>query len=89
MGTDPVSLYVGYSYTQGVPGAGVTAKPGMETNTAAVLEPAIEAMYKMRLHFGMLCTIITVIRTEAWYDERAAIPNDIQNNSPIFFGISE
>ncbi len=45
LATDSLSLYVGYSYTQGVPGAGGTAKLGMETNTASMLVPAIETLY--------------------------------------------
>ena len=43
--TDSVSLYVGYSYTQGVPGAGGTAKLATETNIASMLVPAIETLY--------------------------------------------
>ena len=38
--TDSVSLYVGYSYTYGVPGAGGTAQLSSETNAAAVILPA-------------------------------------------------
>ena len=44
--TDSISLYVGYSHTEGVPGTGGTAKLGMETNTASMLVPAIETLYR-------------------------------------------
>ena len=46
LATDSVSLYVGYSYTQGVPGAGGTAKLATETNLASMLVPAIETLYQ-------------------------------------------
>ena len=46
LATDSVSLYVGYSYTQGVPGAGGTAKLATETNLATMLVPAIETLYR-------------------------------------------
>ena len=46
LATDSVSLYVGYSHTEGVPGTGGTAKLGMETNTASMLLPAIETLYR-------------------------------------------
>ena len=45
LATDSVSLYVGYSYTQGIPGAGGTAKLATETNLASMLVPAIETLY--------------------------------------------
>lgn len=44
--TDCISLYIGYSYTQGVPGTGGTANLGAETNTANMLIPAIECLYR-------------------------------------------
>lgn len=43
--TDCVSLYIGYSHTQGVPGTGGTASLCVETNTANMLIPAIETLY--------------------------------------------
>ena len=46
LATESVSLYVGYSYTEGVPGVGGTAKLGIETNTASILVPAIETLYR-------------------------------------------
>ena len=46
LATDSVSLYVGYSHTQGVPGSGGTAKLGTETNTASMLVPAIQTLYR-------------------------------------------
>lgn len=46
LATDSVSLYVGYSYTEGVPGAGGTAKLAMETNAASVIVPAVAALYR-------------------------------------------
>ena len=44
--TGSLSLYVGYSYTQGVPGAGGTAKLTSQTNATCVLMPAIETLYR-------------------------------------------
>ena len=46
LATDSVSLYVGYSYTQGVPGTGGTAKLATETNLASMLVPAVETLYR-------------------------------------------
>ena len=46
LATDSVSLYVGYSYTQGIPGSGGTAKLATETNLASMLVPAIETLYR-------------------------------------------
>ncbi len=46
LATDSISLYVGYSHTEGVPVTGGTAKLGMETNTASMLVPAIETLYR-------------------------------------------
>ena len=46
LATESVSLYVGYSYTQGVPGSGGTAKLATETNLASMLVPAIETLYR-------------------------------------------
>ena len=46
LATDSISLYVGYSHTQGVPGSGGTAKLGVETNTASMLVPAIQTLYR-------------------------------------------
>lgn len=45
LATESVSLYIGYSYTEGVPGAGGTAKLTTETNAANMLVPAIETLY--------------------------------------------
>ena len=44
--TDSISLYVGYSYTEGVPGAGGTAKLSTETNAASVIVPVVSALYR-------------------------------------------
>lgn len=46
LATDSVSLYVVYSYPQGIPGTSGTAKLGRETNTASMLVPAVEALYR-------------------------------------------
>ena len=46
LATDSISLYVGYSYTEGVSGAGGTAKLAMETNAASVIVPAVAALYR-------------------------------------------
>lgn len=46
LATESVSLYVGYSYTYGVPGAGGTAKLSAETNTSSIIMPAIGTLYR-------------------------------------------
>lgn len=46
LATDSISLYVGYSYTEGVPGTGGTAKLTTETNTASVIVPAVASLYR-------------------------------------------
>lgn len=46
LATESVSLYVGYSYTYGVPGTGGTAKLSAETNASSVIMPAIGALYR-------------------------------------------
>ena len=46
LATDSVSLYVGYSHTEGIPGTGGTAKLGVETTAASMLVPAIETLYR-------------------------------------------
>lgn len=46
LATESVCLYVGYSYTYGVPGAGGTAKLSAETNTSSVIMPAIGTLYR-------------------------------------------
>lgn len=46
LATDSVSLYIGYSYTYGVPGAGGTAKLSMHSNAASIIVPAIDALYR-------------------------------------------
>lgn len=46
LATSSVSLYVGYSYTYGVPGAGGTAKLAVETNASSIIVPAIAALYR-------------------------------------------
>lgn len=46
LATESVSLYIGYSYTYGVPGVGGTAKLSAETNSAAVIIPAIGTLYR-------------------------------------------
>ena len=46
LATDSVSLYIGYSYTYGVPGVGGTAQLSSETNAASVILPAIGALYR-------------------------------------------
>ena len=44
--TESVTLYVGYSYTQGVSGAGGTAQFARQTNLATEIVPAIGALYR-------------------------------------------
>lgn len=52
LATDSVSLYVGYSHTEGVPGCGGTAKLGEETNAASVIVPAVAALYRRIVSTG-------------------------------------
>ena len=44
--TESVSLYVGYSHTQYIPGVGGTAKLALPTNTASIIVPAVAALYR-------------------------------------------
>ena len=44
--TTSVTLYVGYSYTYGVPGALGTAKLAYETNASSIIVPAISTLFK-------------------------------------------
>ena len=44
--TDSVSLWVGYSHTQGVPGNGGTAQFARTTNLASEIVPAIATLYR-------------------------------------------
>lgn len=46
LATDSISLYVGYSYTQGIPGTGGTVKLANHTNAAGVIVPAITSLYR-------------------------------------------
>lgn len=46
LATDSVSLYIGYSYTYGVPGVGGTAQLAYETNAASLIVPAVRALYR-------------------------------------------
>ena len=50
--TDCVSLYIGYSHTQGVPGTGGTASLGMETNASKMLIPASKRTYLFKVRFN-------------------------------------
>ena len=44
--TGSISLYVGYSYTQGIPGTGGTTKLSAQTNVPSVLVPSISSLYR-------------------------------------------
>lgn len=44
--TESVGLYVGYSYTYGVPGANGTARLASETNAASIIIPAVGNLYR-------------------------------------------
>lgn len=46
LATESVTLFVGYSYTYGVPGPSGTAKLSMETNSASIIIPAIRNLYR-------------------------------------------
>lgn len=45
LATESITLYIGYSHTQGVPGAGGTAQFTRPTNLASQIVPAISALY--------------------------------------------
>ena len=50
IGSTSITLYVGYSYTEGVPGVGGTAQFTRETNTAQEIVPAIATLYRRIVH---------------------------------------
>ena len=50
--TESVSLYIGYSYTQGVPGTGGTASLAFGTNLSSVIVPAVEVLCKRVVRQG-------------------------------------
>ena len=45
LATDSISLYIGYSYTYGVPGVGGTAQLASATNASSIILPAIGTLY--------------------------------------------
>ena len=64
--TDSISLYVGYSHTQGVPGVGGTAQFSGPVNTAAEIVPAIATLYRRIVNpsyairrIGLTCNNVT------------------------------
>ena len=64
--TDSISLYVGYSHTQGVPGVGGTAQFSGPVNTAAEIVPAIATLYRRIVNpsyairrIGLTCNSVT------------------------------
>lgn len=46
LATRSISLFIGYSYTEGIPGAGGTAKLSSCTNAPSLLMPTVTALYK-------------------------------------------
>lgn len=46
LATGSIGLYIGYSYTYGVPGAGGTAQLSYETNASSVILPAVKTLYR-------------------------------------------
>lgn len=50
--TQAVSLYIGYSYTQGVPGTGGTASLAEGTNLSSVILPALDVLYRRVVRQG-------------------------------------
>lgn len=50
--TESVSLYIGYSYTQGVPGTGGTAALAFGTNLTSVILPAVDVLYRRIVRQG-------------------------------------
>ena len=50
--TESVSLYIGYSYTQGIPGSGGTASLSMGTNLSSVILPAVDVLYRRVVRQG-------------------------------------
>ena len=50
--TESVSLYIGYSYTQGIPGTGGTASLAYGTNLSSVILPALDVLYRRVVRQG-------------------------------------
>lgn len=50
--TETISLYIGYSYTQGVHSSGGTADLTFRTNLASVVVPAMEVLYRRVVRQG-------------------------------------
>ena len=50
--TESVSLYIGYSHTQGVPGTGGTASLAFGTNLSSVLLPAVDVLFRRIVRQG-------------------------------------
>lgn len=50
--TESVCLYIGYSYTQGVPGTGGTASLAFGTNLSSVIVPAVDVLYRRIVRQG-------------------------------------
>ena len=58
--TESVSLYIGFSYTQGVPGTGGTASLAFGTNLSSVIVPAVEVLCKRVVRQGFAIRQIEV-----------------------------
>ena len=50
--TESISLYIGYSYTQGVPGTGGTATLVLGTNLSSVVLPAVDVLFRRVVRQG-------------------------------------
>ena len=75
--TESVSLFVGYSYTYGVPGPSGTAKLSMETNSASIIIPAIRNLYRR-------IVIITVIYYGSYEQDYLQITGPVTKVDPFW-----
>ena len=50
--TESISLYIGYSYTHGVPGTGGTATLALGTNLSSVVLPAVDVLFRRVVRQG-------------------------------------
>ena len=67
--TGSLSLYVGYSYTEGVPGAGGSAKLSSQTNTSCILMPAIETLYRRIVNPAYVIRRVCIICNDVMPDQ--------------------
>ena len=88
LATDSVSLYIGYSYTYGVPGVGGTAQLSSETNAAAVILPAIGALYRRMVNpsYGIrrVCLVLSALTVPANQDGTNKICTTLSKHGALY-----